>query len=114
MLLKDPVNFEAGSYYLLKNEKMIILIQVLERGDGFVSFTSKGAELQETTICHAEENENINEVMKKVWNKDSREVDPQVLFSLSPIRQVEFSLYQDLKYSLAGMITDQTFADMTK
>ncbi len=45
MLLKDPVNFEAGSFYLLKNEKMIIFVQVLERADGFVVFTSKGAEL---------------------------------------------------------------------
>lgn len=45
MLLKDPSNFEAGSFYLLKNEKMIILVHVLERCDGFVVFTSKGAEL---------------------------------------------------------------------
>ena len=37
-----------------------------------------------------------------------------MLFSLSPIRQVEFELYQDLKYSLAGMITDQEFANLTK
>ena len=91
MLLKDPVNFEAGSFYLLKNEKMIIFVQVLERADGFVVFTSKGAELQETTICHAEENEHINEVMKKVF--DNKQIDPQFLFSLSPIRQVEFALY---------------------
>jgi len=111
MLLKDPSNFEAGSFYLLKNEKMIILVQVLERADGFVVFTSKAAELQETTICHAEENENINEVMKKVFHEKG--LDPQFLFSLSPIRQVEFALYQDLKYSLAGMITDQEFAKMT-
>ena len=91
MLLKDPINFEAGSFYLLKNEKMIIFVQVLERADGFVVFTSKGAELQETTICHAEENENINEVMKKVF--ENKQIDPQFLFSLSPIRQVEFALY---------------------
>ena len=45
MILKDPVNFEAGSFYLMKNEKMIILVQVLERASGFVVFTSKGAEL---------------------------------------------------------------------
>ena len=112
MVLKDPVNFEAGSFYLMKNEKMIILIQVLERGDGFVVFTSKAAELQETTICHAEENEHINQAMKKVF--DEKELDPKFLFSLSPIRQVEFSLYQDLKYSLAGMITDGDFETLTK
>ena len=91
---------------------MIIVVHVLERSDGFVVFTSKGAELQETTICHAEENEHINEVMKKVFEK--KELDPQLLFSLSPIRQVEFALYKDLKYSLTGLITDQTFAELSK
>lgn len=50
--------------------------------------------------------------MKKVF--EEKRVDPQILFSLSPIRQVEFALYQDLKYSLAGMITDESFARMTK
>lgn len=84
MLLKDPSNFEVGSFYLLKNEKMIILVQVLERADGFVVFTSKGAELQETTICHAQENEHINEVMKEVF--ENMNLKPEVLFSLSPIR----------------------------
>ncbi len=50
--------------------------------------------------------------MKKVF--ENKAIDPQFLFSLSPIRQVEFALYQDLKYSLSGMITDSTFAKMTK
>ena len=63
---------------------MIILVQVLERADGFVVFTSKGAELQETTICHAQENEHINEVMKEVF--ENMNLKPEVLFSLSPIR----------------------------
>ena len=50
--------------------------------------------------------------MKKVFVEKG--LDPQFLFSLSPIRQVEFALYQDLKYSLAGMITDSEFAKMTQ
>lgn len=50
--------------------------------------------------------------MKAVF--DEGKIDPQPLFSLSPIRKVEFDLYQDLKYSLAGMITDSEFANMTK
>lgn len=50
--------------------------------------------------------------MKSVF--EDGKIEPQPLFSLSPIRKVEFELYQDLKYSLAGMITDQEFANMTK
>jgi len=116
MLLKDPYNFEAGSFYLMKNAKMIMLVQVLERADGFVVFTVKCSELQETTICHAQENEHINEVISKVFNPDSskRSIDPQILFSLSPIRQVNFALYDDIKYKLVGIITDSNFHEMTQ
>ena len=39
---------------------MIILLQVLEQGNNYMIYTIKGTELQETTVCHAEENENIN------------------------------------------------------
>jgi len=56
----DPGLFNAGSYYIMKNEKMIAMIQVLEKGNNYIVYTIKGTELQETTVCHAEENENIN------------------------------------------------------
>ena len=55
-----PGLFNAGSYYIMKNEKMIAMIQVLEKGNNYIVYTIKGTELQETTVCHAEENENIN------------------------------------------------------
>jgi hypothetical protein len=58
----DPFNFGRGSFYFMKNEKMIVLIQVLERGTNYVLITVKGTELQETTVCHAEENDNINQI----------------------------------------------------
>lgn len=67
---------------------MIILLQVLERGNDFIVFTSKGAELQETTVCHAEENEHINEVTEAVFDKGK--FYPHLNFSLAPLKQVEF------------------------
>lgn len=60
VISSDPFNFGRGSFYFMKNEKMIVLVQVLERGNNYVVFVVKGTELQETTICHAEENDNIN------------------------------------------------------
>lgn len=54
----------------MKNEKMIILIQILERGNDYLVYTIKGAELQETTVCHAEENNNINEVTEAIFDKN--------------------------------------------
>ena len=86
MILSDPTNFEQDSFYLMKDAKMIILIQVLERGNNYVVYTARGAELDETTPCHAEENTNINEITKEVFEMSS--CNPNYLFSLSPIRQV--------------------------
>ena len=95
---------------------MIILVQVLERADGFIVFTTKCSELQETTICHAQENEHINEVISEVFNPNPDQaktcVDPQILFSLSPIRQINFALYDDIKFKLVGIITDSNFHEM--
>lgn len=46
---------------------MIMLIQILEKGKDYFSYTIKGAELQETTVCHAEENANINDISKAIF-----------------------------------------------
>ncbi len=67
MLNADPLTFRVGSFYLLKNEKMIALIQILERGNNYMVYSIKGTELQETTVCHAEENENINQIGEQIF-----------------------------------------------
>ena len=73
---------------------MILLIQVLERGNNYAIVTIKGTELQETTVCHAEEQENINDVAKEWFEKPGLK-NPQFGFSLSPVKQVNFPLYDD-------------------
>ena len=79
----DPFNFGRGSFYFMKNEKMIVLLQVLERGHNYVMFTAKGTELQETTVCHAEENENINEIGEELTKGKRR---PHFAFSLAALK----------------------------
>lgn len=73
-----------GSFYFMKNEKMIILIQVLERGNNYTVVSIKGSELQETTICHAQENEKVNEVTTNWFEK--RQPNPEFLLSIAPVR----------------------------
>ena len=69
IVTSDPFSFDRGSFYFMKNEKMIALIHVLERGSNYIVFSVKGTELQETTVCHAEENENINEITERLFEK---------------------------------------------
>lgn len=66
---KDSNLFQVGHYFMLKNEKMLMLIQILEKGQGYMIYSVKGSELNETTICHAEELEFINQVDKEVFEE---------------------------------------------
>lgn len=96
---------------------MIVLVHVLERGNDYLFFSCKGAELQETTVCHAEENAHINDVVEDLFDSGARPEKSCSLdyeFSLEPIRQIQFSLYDDNKYSLTGMIEAPDFADLVK
>lgn len=63
---------------------MIVLIQVLERGHNFLYFSAKGAELQETTVCHAEENGRMNDEVEQLFERKQRNAN--VAFSLSPMK----------------------------
>jgi hypothetical protein len=96
----------------MKNEKMIVLIQVLERGGNYVIFTVKGTELQETTVCHAEENDNINQITEQIFDKKNRKAN--FAFSLAPVKQLNFGVYDDQKLSLAGVIESPDFGDLVK
>jgi len=98
---------------LLKNEKMIILLQILEKGKDFFTYAFKGAELQETTVCHAEENANINDVMKEVFEKGKVSAGGHA-FSLTPIRELDFAIYDDSKVSLSGIVESPDFIDLVK
>ena len=96
----------------MKNEKMIVLIQVLERGGNYVVVTVKGTELQETTVCHAEENDNINQITEQIFEKNNRALN--FAFSLSPVKQLNFGVYDDQKLSLTGIIDSPDFASLVK
>ena len=41
----DPGLFNTGSFYIMTNEKMIAMIQVLEKGNNYIVYTIKGTEL---------------------------------------------------------------------
>ena len=112
MVSEDPFSFQRDRFYLLKNEKMIVLIQVLERGHNYLYFTLKGTELQETTVCHAEENGRMNDECELLFDKGER--NPNFAFSLSPMRQLSFDVYDDQKVSLAGVIESPDFESLVK
>ncbi len=112
MISYDPFSFRVGSFYLLKNEKMIALIQILERGNNYTVYTLKGAEFQETTICHSEENNNINVISEDIFKNGKLRCN--LPFSLSPVKQINFNIYDDQKSALTGIIDNHDFAILFK
>jgi hypothetical protein len=91
---------------------MIALVQILERGLNYLVYIIKGTELQETTVCHAEENENINQIGEAIFKKKERRCD--FAFSLSPVKEIGFNIYDDQKVSLTGIIDSPDFATLVK
>lgn len=91
---------------------MIVLVHVLERGNNYLLFSVKGTELQETTVCHAEENENINAISEELFDKKVRNCNYS--FALSPLKRINFGVYDDQKVSLAGLIDNPEFEYLFK
>jgi hypothetical protein len=84
----------------------------LERGNNYLIYTLKGTELQETTVCHAEENAYINEVCEDTFKHGK--LSCNFNFSLSPIKQISFGLYDDQKTTLTGILDNPDFAVLVK
>ena len=72
-------------------------------------YTLKGTELQETTVCHAEENSNIKDKTEEIFEKNKFLYDPNYAFSLSPFKSFHFAIYDDQKVSLQGIIQSPEF-----
>ena len=89
---------------------MILLIHTLERGNNYLVFTIKCTELQETTICHAEENASIN-TLSETTNKS---LPFNFTSSLTPLKHLSLSIYEDSKVSLTGIIDNPDFASLYK
>ena len=59
-------------------------------------------------MCHAEENNNINTITESIFK--NRKLGCFFNFSLSPIKEVNFGIYDDSKPALTGIIDNFDFA----
>ena len=64
-------------------------------------------------MCHAEENEAINQVSEAVFKRG--DLDCNLCFSLAPVKQVvHFGIYEDQKSSMAAIIDNPDFGKLFK
>jgi hypothetical protein len=43
---------QAGNFLLARHEDRLVYVQIMEKGNGFMIYSAKGLELQETS-CHS-------------------------------------------------------------
>ena len=63
-------------------------------------------------MCHAEENQNINQISEDIFIHGRNNCNFN--FSLSPIKQIGFGIYDDQKASLTGIIENPDFGILLK
>ena len=96
---------QPESMFLLRFEDKIFWIQVMEKGNGFFSYSLKGMELQETS-CHSLEAARIDDNFDSAFEKKSL-VNNFPLDTLTPLTAIQVRMYSDTKNNLAGVITDK-------
>nr|XP_039248423.1 pecanex-like protein 4 [Styela clava] len=97
------------SFYIARSQDRTLWIQVLESGCGYVSFSMKGLELQETS-CHALEATRLDDAFDIAFEKT--ELDLRCLrtnqyvgtSSVTPVDSAFIDSHSDAKNSLRGII----------
>ncbi|EGR30113.1 hypothetical protein IMG5_141830 [Ichthyophthirius multifiliis] len=99
---------KVGDFYLLRFEKYIGIIQILECGNNYTIVQFKGLESQEMTSCHSIECNQIDRIIeetfiqKKCFFKD-------FLGAALPFGQQNINMYDENQLQFTGIITDEDF-----
>ena len=96
---------QPESFFLLRHEDRIIWVQVLEKGNGYFTFSLRGMELQETS-CHSLEATRIDDVMDSTFHKESK-INHFLFHTLTPLTSLKVSMYSDTKNVLTGIINSK-------
>ena len=86
-------------------EDKIFWVQVLEKGNGFLTFSLKGMELQETS-CHSLEATRIDDIFDSSFEKKTK-LNYFFFHSPCPITSISAKMYSDTRNNLTGVITDR-------
>eukprot|EP00743_Colponemidia_sp_Colp-15_P007004 GILK01007559.1.p1 GENE.GILK01007559.1~~GILK01007559.1.p1 ORF type:complete len:1210 (-),score=242.94 GILK01007559.1:314-3874(-) len=104
---KNILDSRCGSFYLVRVDKEVVWIQVLESGKDYVVLQIKGLEQQETTSCHHVEAGKVDDVFEAGLNSNSRNLYASHL--LRPLSTVKVPSYEDYKLALTGIIDQRSF-----
>jgi hypothetical protein len=76
------MRLDSDSYYLLRINKYIAMVYIMERGENYMVLSFKGLELQDTTSCHNVESQTFENIIEKHFEKRQSCLFEQVLGSM--------------------------------
>jgi len=91
-----------GSFYLVRVENLLVIVQILEAGYGHYSCIMKGLELQETS-CHTEEAGVIKDIFQQAFSS-SGQYNSHYFNMLTPLSLTPVRTYSDARNVLTGVL----------
>ena len=98
-------SIQPESMFLLRFEEKIFWIKILEKGAGYLTYSLKGLELQETS-CHSLEATRIDDIFEATFEKKTK-LNNFVFHSLTPLTQLRVRMYSDTRNNLTSILTSQ-------
>eukprot|EP01105_Mastigella_eilhardi_P007797 TRINITY_DN1949_c0_g1_i2.p1 TRINITY_DN1949_c0_g1~~TRINITY_DN1949_c0_g1_i2.p1 ORF type:complete len:724 (-),score=161.24 TRINITY_DN1949_c0_g1_i2:58-2229(-) len=95
-----------GTMYLMRYETRTVIVQVVERGRGYLVFVTKGLELTPTS-CHNEEGLVIDEIFDQYENAEPGRrlvLNKYPLHCMTPVTDLVVHTYSISKMSLVGIL----------
>ena len=94
---------QPESMFLLRFEEKIFWIKILEKGAGYLSYSLKGLELQETS-CHSLEATRIDDIFDATFEKKTK-LNNFLFHTLTPLTQLTVRMYSDTRNNLTTILT---------
>jgi len=101
----------GGEIFLLRRDALLVMVQVLERGCGWVQLLCKGLELQETS-CHHVEAGTVEEIMDSGLGDCTLSSaapalpwrNPWMMNTLEPLTKIPATVYSLADTQLTGLV----------
>ncbi|EAR99357.2 carrier protein (macronuclear) [Tetrahymena thermophila SB210] len=101
-------NIQVGEFFLIRIEKYLATIQILENGQNYVVVQLRGLESQEMTSCHSIEANQIDRIIEETYVKKMC-FFKDYLGSIKPVQQFKVKAYEENQLQFTGIITDSGF-----
>ena len=98
-------SIQPESMFLLRFEEKIFWIKILEKGAGYLTYSLKGLELQETS-CHSLEATRIDDIFEATFEKKTK-LNNFLFHTLTPLTQLRVRMYSDTRNNLTSILTSE-------